>query len=205
MITGIDQVKDGIVNKIVTSNIDSQTVGDVLNLKRQRDELYKTKINAAEMNKKIINNWRENVDRMAAQTSPEWANIVKKRGYEDWQRSGGTFGVENKDAKTFIPDFGVKYYDEDKDIKEQIDFASQMTQTSRDDWAGGSGTTWQGDKEFFTRTSGGWKESWSNKQKMDFSKEMLKREYSDPSTERGKYAQYGERDLAAINKKIDDY
>ena len=210
MVSGLDQVKDGIVDKIANSNIDSQTVGEVLALKKQRDELYKTKINAAEMNKKIINNWRENVDRMtmSGQHPADYGELIKQRGYTDWQRSGGTFGVEGKDAKTYIPDFGVKYIDVDKDIRSMLEQASKQGTESTTQWGGGKTdiTSEQG-YDFLTTSGGGSKSAYSNLKNLNAAEALLKREYNDPNTDRGKFAMYAGKDavLSDLNNRLDEY
>ena len=210
MITGIDQVKDGIVNKIANSNIDLQTVGEVLALKKQRDELYKTKINAAEMNKKIINNWRENVDRMtmSGQHPADYGELIKQRGYTDWQRSGGTFGVEGKDAKTYIPDFGVKYIDVDKDIRSLMEQAARQGDVKTSQWGSGESKIeeMQG-YNMLTTSGGGSKTISSNLKNITAAEALLEKEYNDPRTDRGKFAEYAGKDkvLTELHSRLEEY
>ena len=211
MISGLDQVKDGIVDKIATSNIDSQTVGDVLNLKRQRDELYKTKINAAEQNKKIINNWRENVDRetMSSKRPADYGELIKQRGYEAWKDSGSTFGTEGKDSKTFIPDFGVSYINMDKDVMEMMAAAARQGDTKTTAW--GEGTPYKesiaGLGDFATTTGAGSSTKSTNLANITAAESLLRKEYTDERTERGKFAAYAGKDkvLADLDERLDYY
>jgi hypothetical protein len=209
LVSGIDQSKSTIVDDIANNGVNSQTVNNVLKLKRERDNIYKTKINQAEENKKRIDLWKQQLDEMTMRGihSSEWADLVKNKEYAAWANKGGTF-VEGSDIPTtFVPTFGPKYIDMDEDIKRTFKEAEDMTvvpeQTKT--WGGGKPYQEQIGTEMYSVTPGGGRvKVATNASKLEAAKQLLLKEYADPNTERGKFANYGDikpEDLEATLEK----
>lgn len=210
LVEGIDKIKENIVTDITNNGINSQSVGQVIALKRERDRLYKTKIQQAEENKKLLFAWRQKIDDMVMRgtISPEYGEKIKEKEYGKWVEKGGTF---TKDSESDLPrmfqeNFGVKYFDIDKDFREQLIEAARQGDVKTTPTGGGSGkmTEDNGYNVFVTPGSGSVTTS-TNEANLDATINRLVGEYMDPTTERGKFAQYSDMDLTELKNRAQLY
>jgi len=195
LVQGIDSNKNSIVDNIANNGVDTKTVSDVINLKRERDELYKTKINQAEENKKRIEAWKQQVDQLYAKEAPWYANLVKQKEYgQNWT---GSFDEEGN-PKVFQGSFGEKYFDVKEDFFKYMEQAKDMTQVNEKGaniFIPGGGVPQQvqvGDQVYSVTQNTYRKRTMSNEDKLKFVVNELLTEYNDPTTERGKFKQYAE-------------
>jgi hypothetical protein len=215
LVDGIDKSKTSIVEDISNNGINSQTVGSVIKLKRERDNLYKTKIQQAEENKKLLYDWRQNIDKMTMQgVHPAWyGEHIKQREYKNWVDRGGTFQPTNEEGlpTMFQSNFGVKYIDMDEDIRKVYTEASRQGSQVTKSWGAGApsvesvsapgGETY----DFWTSSGGGSKTVATNKENLDAAMNMLLNEYSNPNTERGKFVNYADVNIADIRSRLEMY
>lgn len=195
LVKGIDEHKDKVVESISTTGVTSQTVNEVLNLKKNRDQVYKGVINQAEENKKRIDLWKNQVDEMVMnQRVPAWyANLIKSNVYDKgWK---GSFDEGSDVPKTFQGNFGEKYIDMDADIREVLFQAASKGDVKTTAWGSGEPSVEQkvlGDQgfNFMTTSGGGTKTVATNKKNLEEAIKMLESEYTDPTTERGKFSAY---------------
>jgi hypothetical protein len=210
LVEGIDKIKENIVTDITNNGINSQSVGQVIALKRERDRLYKTKIQQAEENKKLLFAWRQKIDDMVMRgtISPEYGEKIKEKEYGKWVDKGGTF---TKDSESDLPrmfqgNFGAKYFDRDRDFREQLMEAARQGDVKTTPTGGGSGkmTEDNGYNVFVTPGSGSVTTS-TNEANLDATINRLVGEYMDPTTERGKFAQYSDMDLTELKNRAQLY
>jgi hypothetical protein len=210
MIQGIDENKNKVVEDIASNGVNTQTINDVISLKKTRDNIYKTTINQAEENKKRVDTWRNQVDEMTMRgTHPAWyGELIKSKVYTPWQ---GSFN-EDGTVSTFVGDLGEKYIDMPKDITEELYRASSKGWVKSTPIGGGEGKfeqiqdpTTGGVSSVYTTPGQGERTQASNLQNLEETIKMLKSEYNDPTTERGKYAKYVGLTQEDIDATIDKY
>ena len=208
----ITDSKDRIVSSISSNGIDSQTVSDVINLKKQRDNVYKTQIAKSEENKKIIDVWRQSVDEMVLKGNipSKYGEKIKQKEYSKWQGTFNDKGTPN----TFINTYGERYYDEDEDIKNVFKQAEDMTQLpGKEGYKYSSGSVPKlvnipGIGNMIRTISPSEWQKMSNAQKIHSAKQLLWEQYTNPNTERGKYAKYadyGQEEFQALADKLNYY
>lgn len=185
----IDQQKTNIVDNMFNQGVTTQVVNDVLKLKRNRDNLYKTKINQAEENKRRIEAWRQTVDQMYAKDSPEYAELVKQKEMQNWK---GTFAYGDT-PQTFVGSYGPKYFDLKKDVFEYMSQAKEMTELESKYRAAGAPREVTVGEYQGVYTPGEYsKQVLSNKYKLAAVADQLRKEYLDKNTERGRFKDYVE-------------
>lgn len=210
LVEGIDKLKEGIVTDITNNGINSQSIGQVITLKRERDKLYKNKIQQAEENKKLLFAWRQKIDDMVMRgtISPEYGEKIKQKEYGKWVDKGGTFANDNDSdlPRMFQENFGVKYFDIDKDIREQLNEIKNQETIKGTSWAGGKSHVEQGDGFTQLVTSGGGSRTKaSNESNLDAAINRIYQEYSDPNTERGQFVQYADVDISSLKGRLQKY
>jgi hypothetical protein len=212
LVQSIDENKDKVVESIATTGVTSQTVNEVLNLKKNRDQVYKGIINQAEENKKRIDLWKNQVDEMVMnQRVPAWyANLIKSNVYEKgWT---GSFDEGSDVPKTFQGNFGEKYIDMDADIREVLFQAASKGEVKTTPLGGGESNFNQIKDpntgqvfSMFTTPGQGEHTIATNKKNLDAAIKMLKSEYKDSSTERGKFGNYVDLSDAKLDATIEKY
>jgi hypothetical protein len=208
LVSNVNQVKSSIVNDIASNGVSSQTVNSVLQLKRQRDDLYQTKINQAEENKKRIDLWKQQLDEMTMRGihSSKWADLVKNKEYQNWQ---GTFGDKSDIPTTFVPTFGPKYIEIDRYIKEAFNQAKEMSviPEKTKSWGGGK-PYMESDKNLGTvmvTPGGGRIKEMTNESKIESAKQLILQQMSDPTTELGQFVQYGGATFEDVEGALEKY
>lgn len=190
LVQGINEEKDKLVSTITSSGVNSQTVNDVLKLKSLRDNLYNTKIAQAEENKKRIEIWKQQVDQLYAKDSPEYADFMKQKELSGWK---GTF-ADGDMPKTFTGSYGPDYFDTQKDIYDRLKYASEMTELSNV-YRPSSGMphTVESNGQRITYVANEYgKQVLSNEEKLAKAKELIRQEYLDKQTKRGRFKDYVE-------------
>jgi hypothetical protein len=209
LVSKVDQSKSAIVDDIASNGVNSQTVSSVLQLKKQRDNLYQTKINQAEENKKRLDLWKQQLDEMTMRGvhSSKWADLVKNKEYQNWQ---GTFGDNSDIPTTFVPTFGPKYIDIDRYIKETFNQAKEMSviPEKTKSWGGGKPTI-ETDKNtgatFMVTPGGGRVKEMTNESKIESAKQLILQQMSDPTTELGQFVQYGGSTFEDVEGALEKY
>jgi hypothetical protein len=210
LVEGIDKVKENIVTDITNNGINSQSVGQVIALKRERDRLYKNKIQQAEENKKLLFAWRQKIDDMVMRgaISPEYGEKIKEKEYGKWVDKGGTFTKDNESdlPRMFQENFGVKYFDIDKDFREQFMEAARQGDVKTTSWGSGKSSVQDVDGlQLLVTPGGGSKTVSSNEKNLNAVMTRLLNEYHDPTTERGQFAEYGDIDLKTLQARAEKY
>lgn len=210
LVEGIDKVKENIVTDITNNGINSQSVGQVIALKRERDRLYKTKIQQAEENKKLLFAWRQKIDDMVMRgtISPEYGEKIKEKEYGKWIDKGGTFTKDNESdlPRMFQENFGAKYFDIDRDIREQLNEIKNQETIKGTSWAGGKSHLEQGEGYTQLVTSGGGSRTKAtNEANLEAAIQRIYQEYTDPNTERGRFAEYADVDISSLKDRLQKY
>jgi len=199
LVGAVDESKDNLVDNILNNGVNKQTISQFITVKEQRDKAYRNYINKAQENKLKLDSWRANVDKMSMQLGdPSYGELVKRKEYENWL---GTF-QEDGTVSDFVPNYGVKYVDVDKDIQQVMSQAAP-TLTSEDlkgmsiQYISGLGRYMVTDKEG--------RLAYKNTPGLQSAADLLTREYGTSTTDRGAFAEYSELQPKDILGKIQNY
>lgn len=205
LVEGIDKKKGAVVDDITNNNINSQTIADVLKLKKERDTLYKTKIQQAEENKRRVDLWKQQIDQMYGKDAPWYAAKIKEKELADWKLHGSF--KEGDVPRTFAAGMGETYYSIKDDVFKFMEQAKEMTQSDEKGsnlyYPGGTSQVQKGDMVYDYTTNTYRKSTMTNEPKLAEVYQSLLNEYNDPDTERGRFAKYADIDLETIKYNLD--
>lgn len=199
LVGDLDKRKETIIDNIANNGINNQSIQEVLKLRNDRNELYKSTVNKAEENKLRIDRWKTNIDKatMSGNMSPQFGQLVKDTGYNQW-----TGTMQDGVVTEFEDHYGTQYIDVDKDIQNLMSKAKvQLEDTditkfhySVDPLTGNIIVTQQGETK-----------NYSNVKHLQEAIKILETDYSTPGNVRGDFASYTGLTKDEIVDKLNKY
>ena len=207
IISPIKQGKEDMVNRIMEEGVSDDLVNDFVSLKRGYD-FAEDQISIAEQNKKVVDKWEQNLLRVHGNNT-KYMDLIKDKEYSKW---GGTFTKDdngnfvttdtgNFQTKAFDADLGPNYINIKDDFFNQL---KGISKTLANEYPGGGKFTTVTDtngvkRTAYVTTTG--KRVYSNEDKLVARAEMLIKDYADPNTARGAFAEYvgvGENEIQEV-------
>ncbi len=194
----IDKGKNEISTSIMNNGVTKQTMSQFMNVKNKRDRVYKDLVNKAQQNNLQIKAWRENVDRMVvAGKIPSWyGETIKAKEYDKWE---GTL-QDDGNLADFIPTYGERYFDVDKDIQQVM---SQAAFTLTGEEIEKIKPRWVEGNLMLTDDKGVLQ--YDNFRGLQAAVNKIVNDYRTQGTERGDFAAYTEMDQEFLQQKITNY
>jgi len=201
LIKTVTKEKDSLVNNILDEGVTNQTINKFLKVKKTRDKVYKDFLTVAQENKKKIALWRSTLDAMSinGKRTPQFTNLVKETEYNKWD---GTIN-EDGSTKEFNPYYGPEEINTDQDIINTL----QNIKTTYKGKQVLKNLSFKGydkyGKVVMTDEQGEY--VYDNTGEITAAIDMLFKDYKDPETVRGAFADYTKLDEKDLFEKLNYY
>jgi hypothetical protein len=190
--------KSSLVDRIVSNGVSSQDIGELVKLKRNKENIQQDYIRQAEENKKLIYDFRQNVDKMYAGEAGWYGQLVKDKRYQEWIDSGATFVTDekgNKVPRMFQSDYGPKYVNVPEYIKKELLQAAQFGETTQKPTGGGDPyveTDKTTQQSYIVTPASGSSLKATNIKNLDATIKRLEEEIYDENTELGRFVKFAD-------------